>query len=199
MNFYLIPFWTVFSVGVTVVCLLIWLSVVKSRDNQRIEVGVVGVRWMVEQYLDRALQKTVFHMIRYETLPVKKGMDLRLSIAREKFLETHTPLLTTNLVKFPRGKQVVNELYRELSSSTGFDNTNLFLLPDVLVHLSGNTFYHGLLMHGANVVTNDSALFNDYNNDDSKQYLAALLMHKRVVESEDTSSSNNNTVSYSMS
>jgi hypothetical protein len=195
MNFYLIPFWTVFSVGMAVVCLLIWLSVVKSRDNQRIEVGAVGVRWMVEQYLDRALQKTVFHMIRYETLPVKKGMDLRLSIAREKLLETHTPLLTTNLVKFPRGKQVVNELYRELSSSTGFDNTNLFLLPDVLVHLSGNTFYYGLLVHGANVVTNDSALFDEYSNDDSKQYLAALLTHKKSIVDQDNNSSNN-AVSY---
>jgi hypothetical protein len=95
---------------------------------------------------------------------------------------------------------VVNEVYRELSSSTGFENTNLFLLPDVLVHLSGNTFYHDLLVHGANVVTNDSALFDDYSNDDSKQYLAALLTHKRGVEvepePEDTSTSDKNTVSY---
>lgn len=180
MNFYLIPFWTVFSVGLAIVGLLIWLSVAKSRDNQRIEVGAVGVRWMVEQYLDRALQKTVLHMIRYERLSHKKGMDLRLSVAREQFLVAIIPVMTVNLVRFVRGREVIEELYRELATTTatGFGTLNLFLLPDVLVHVSGNSLYRELLVHAARVVANDSSLFEEYSNDDSKQYLAALLSHK---------------------
>jgi hypothetical protein len=178
MNVYLIPFWTVFSVGIAIIGLLIWLSVVKSRDNQRIEVGTVGVRWMMEQYLDRILQKTVFHMIRYERLTAKKGMDIRLSIAREKFIEDHTPSLTVYLVQFPRGKQVLQDLYRQLSeASSEFEKINLFLLPDVIVNYSGNCLYSDLLVHSAKVVANDSALFEAYSNDDSKHYLAALITH----------------------
>lgn len=181
-SFYLIPFWTVFSVGLAVVGLLIWLSLVKSRDNQKIEIGAVGLCWMMEQYMDRALQKTVFHMIRYEKLPHKKGMDLRLSVAREKFLGVHAPLLTKNLVRFARGKEVVRELHRDLSGSPRFEDTNLFLLPDVLVYAANNTLYRDLLVHAAKVVANDSSLFDEYSNDESKQYLTALLAHQRPDE-----------------
>ena len=172
---YLIPFWTVFSVVLTIVGLLIWLGLVKSRDNQRIETGAFGVRYLVEQYVDHALQKTVYHMLRYDKMEAKKGMDVRLRVAREACAKTDSPALSRNLFFFPRGREVAEALYRELSDTPRFENTNLFLLPDVLVHVSGNVFYFNLLNHAARVVVNDSAAFDNYSNDDAKQYLGALL------------------------
>ena len=174
-NHYLIPFWTIFSVVLTVVGLLIWLSVVKSRDNQRIEMGGVAVQWMMEQYLDRALQKTVFHMIRYEKREAKKGMDVRLRMAQKAFLE-NAPLLTHHLFRFARGREVIRQLHKELSDKSNFEDVELFLLPDVLVHVSGNVLYTHLLRHACKVVVNESSLFDSYSNDESKQYLSALLL-----------------------
>jgi len=174
-DYYLIPFWTVFSVVLTVVSLLIWLGVVKSRDNQRIETGAFGVRYLLEQYVDHALQKTVYQMLRYDRMEAKKGMDVRLRVAREACAKTDSPALSRNLFYFPRGRDVAEALYRELSDTPRFEDTNLFLLPDVLVHISGNMFYSNLLKHAARVVVNDSAAFENYTNDDAKQYLGALL------------------------
>jgi hypothetical protein len=174
-DYYLIPFWTVFSVVLTIIGLLIWLGVVKSRDNQRIETGAIGVRYLMEQYVDRALQKTVYHMLRYDKREAKKGMDVRLRVARDHFVQTDCPALSRNLFFFPRGQEVVQALYRELSDAPRFEDTPLFLLPDVLVHVSGNVFYSNLLKHASRVVVNDSTAFDHYTNDESKQYLGALV------------------------
>uniref|UniRef100_A0A6C0IGH8 Uncharacterized protein n=1 Tax=viral metagenome TaxID=1070528 RepID=A0A6C0IGH8_9ZZZZ len=180
-NYYLIPFWTVFSVVLAVIGLLIWLGMVKSRDNQRIEMGAIGVQWMMEQYVDRALQKTVYHLLRYDKLEAKKGMDLRLLVAREQCVQTDSPLLTKNLFSFPRGREVVETLRRELSEKKRCEETNLFLLPDVLVHQSGNTWYAHLLKHAGRVVANDSSAWDQYTNDEAKQHLGALVQQTTTM------------------
>jgi hypothetical protein len=186
-NHYIIPFWTVFGAIVMVTGVLIWLSVLKSKDNQRIEIGQKSTRWLMEQYLDRMLQRVVYHMVQYEKLTAKKGLDIRLSVAREH-VQSHADVLSKNLLSFPRGIEVVESIHGQLKNPR-FENTDLFSLPDVLVYRCGDSLYTDILQSSAKVVSNDHSLFEKYTNNESKQYLAALLS---------TTTGKNKNVSYAL-
>lgn len=172
---YLIPFWVVSCIIVFIIGILVWLSVTKSKDSQMIQTGLLGVRCLMNDYIDRCLQKTVLLMIKFEKLVAKKGLDIRLEVERNKLDKNIGNRFSSLLLRFARGKDIAEKLFSQVGSTDTFEKIDLFLLPDVLVYKCGDDFYTYLLRASAKIVTNDSSLFDNYTNDDSKQYLLALI------------------------
>lgn len=173
MGNYVIPFWIVLCTVFVVLAILIWLAVVKSRDNHAIEIGCTGVQYLMEQYLERCLQKTVYTLLKYENFKTSKGLDIRLSIEKENLVRETSISLSKALVRFARGKQVIEQLLQELRQPV--EKIDIFVFPDVLIMNAKNHFYTNLLSKASFIVYNQKdAHFSSYSNDQSKEYLNTL-------------------------
>lgn len=175
---YKIPFWSVFSVILATLSVLIWLSVLKSTDNKMIQTGALGIRFVVEQYLRLSLLRGVIAILRNDRSKVKKEVDIRLSVHQEKWITHCSPVLTRHILSFVRGTEVMMEMIQEIRNPS-VKGINLFVLPDVLLQRSGINYYHDILMLASKIAFNENALYAEYSNDESKDYLIALVEKSR--------------------
>jgi hypothetical protein len=171
---YIIPFWTVFSIILVVMSVLIWMAVEKSRQNTSISTGTIGIEFLMHHYLVRCLDKTCFIMLQYNGYQAKKGMDIRRTMIRESWVETCAPVLSKIVTHFARGIAVAHDIVDDLK--TPIEKSNVFLLPDVVISSTKTEFYRDLLTHTSFIVTGETTSpFESYTNDKCKQYLLTLF------------------------
>jgi len=171
---YVIPFWTMVSIILVVFGVLTWLSVLKSKDNNAIKTGYEALHYVVEQYLARSFQNTVYILLRYQETKGVKGMDVRLQMYNEKWKSQYLDPVSKNILHFVRGQDICNALVLQ-NRLPSFDQTNICILPDVIIQRAGPLHYYALLNFASKVIFNTDTTFEKYTNDESKEYLIALV------------------------
>lgn len=183
---YIIPFWTVLSLILVVMSILIWMAVDKSQSNTSISTGTIGVEYLLHQYLARCVDKTCSMLLEYNGYQAKKGMDIRRTMTRDTWVQETASLLAKPVIHFPRGVFIMNEIANDMKNPL---SPNIFLLPDVLIVSTRIEFYRDLLTQASFIVTGENASpFDSYTNDKCKHYLLTLFAsvdEKKTKESFD--------------
>jgi len=143
MSAYVIGFWTIFSFIWIILSIFIWLCVRKSKDDRIMQISSIGLEYLISQYLLKCFQKVSYLLVKNRRENLLKMTTDSLSHQQNIFVQNYKQVLTTRLLKFVRGQDIVKTMYESIKMNN-ISAIHIFIFPDTI--LEKIDYYKNMLL-----------------------------------------------------
>jgi len=191
---FILPFWIVLSFLLIVLVAMIWISVIRHQERKHVANAIIAVKFICELYFLRCLEKTILSLFQsqedkslLDNDPI--NIEKRLTQVCATWNQERSFVLASHLLRFNRGQEILSNLQNMISMSHRHpEQMDVFLLPDVIVSGSGNTFYRDLFNDASRVIYKEDKQTDllPKTNDEAKTKLFLLFQQKTTLDSSST-------------